>query len=269
MISTKILGAAYSLRQSAINLIEEQIKKSPHISFGKHTRNGKVEEVVRFRSTKNGKPTWTEISLATNKGKRCIPTTRKITMLRKALAELRSHEVSRMMPIPNNVPRDPSSPLEDNTPRNTRSFPNFSYEEWCTLVENNDQTIQNGYRYGSRLFRSKSELLIAQILESLELEYKYEPIMIINGAKRIPDFAVYCPETNRYFLIEHLGMMDKTNYRLNNIEKVLEYETAGIRTDIDVMYSMEFGPGKFNMDAIYGKIIGIVLAQSHLYERSA
>ncbi len=266
MISTHILGAAQNLRKTALSLIEEQIRQSPHLTFGKHVRKGQELEVVRYRTTKDGRVFWGELSLSSKTGKKCIPVARKIAMLRKALLELKKEAVVCRSGAPVGPGLSASSQEMGIIPENTNRAQKFSYEEWCALVENNDQSIKNGYRHGRHLFRSKSELLIAQLLESLGLEYKYEPLMMINGKERWPDFAVYCPETNRFFLIEHLGMMDKGGYRSENTDKILDYEESGYRVDIDVIFSMEFGPGSFSIDAVYGKILGLVLAQSRLGE---
>lgn len=81
-----------------------------------------------------------------------------------------------------------------------------------------------------------------------------------------PDFAVFCPETGRYFFIEHLGMMDKAHYRIDNTEKIAMYEEAGLRNGIDIIYTTEFARGNFDLDAVFGKITGAVLAQSRLLQ---
>ena len=266
MISSRIIQAAHDLRRIALSLVEEQIKQSPAISFGTHIKHGKSVEVIRFRTNKDGESRWMEVSLSSKSGKKCVPIARKVAMLRKALLELKKSDSSCCSGAPTELPGSPNPQGDVIFPEPAKPAQKFTYEEWCALVENNDKSITKGYRHGSRIFRSKSEVLIAQLLESLGLEYKYEPLMVINGKERWPDFAVYCPETNRFFLIEHLGMMDKTNYRIENAEKILDYETAGFRTDIDIIYSMEFGPGSFSIDAVYGKLLGLVLVQSRLGE---
>ncbi|MBO4687122.1 MAG: hypothetical protein J5636_01280 [Clostridiales bacterium] len=145
----------------------------------------------------------------------------------------------------------------------------YSYERWLSLKEVEDKTITNGYAHGRHLFRSKSELLIAQLLEELKLEYKYEVIITVDGKRRWPDFAVYCPEIDRFFFIEHLGRMDDRSYRSDNLEKMEAYEKASIRNGIDIIYTTEFGEGFFNLDSLYGKLLGLVVAQSYSLTRNA
>ena len=191
-----------------------------------------------------------------------LSTYRKIAYLKKILAELASddREITDMI-----------SKTEDYRNKCMCSMPGdqkksgdftFSLEEWNNLRELKDQTIKNGYRHRDHLFRSKSEMLVAQILDSLGLEYKYEPVVIINGLERHPDFAVYCPEAGRYFFIEHLGCMDDPKYRYDNLVKVEMYEKAGIRNGIDIIYNTEFGRGNFTTAAVLGKIIGLLFAQN-------
>ena len=155
------------------------------------------------------------------------------------------------------------------TATNKTSREDYSYEVWEQLQEANNRDIPNGYEHGRHLFRSKSELLIAQLLEELNLEYKYEPMIKVNGQNRWPDFAVYCPEIGRFFFIEHLGRMDKPGYRADNLEKMEAYEKAGIRNGIDMIYTTEFGEGYFNLDSLYGKLLGLVVAQSYSLTRNA
>ena len=144
MISTHIIGAAHNLRNTALSLMEEQIKKSPSVSFGRHYKNGKPVEVIRFRTTRNGKLTWCELSLSSKTGKKCIPVARKIAMLRKALLELKKEAVVCRSGAPVGPGLSSSSQEMGIIPENTNRAQKFSYEEWCALVENNDQSIKNG-----------------------------------------------------------------------------------------------------------------------------
>ncbi|MDP1627646.1 MULTISPECIES: ATP-dependent RecD-like DNA helicase [Pseudomonadota] len=79
------------------------------------------------------------------------------------------------------------------------------------------------------LVRSKSEVIIADLLNSLELPYSYEqPFTAPDGSVRYPDFTVDDAETGRRLLIEHLGMMDRPDYVWRWKAKEKWYRDAGV-----------------------------------------
>ena len=263
MISTHILESTIHLQNTAFSALQDADRSFPSVSFGTHTYRGKTTHVLRISTTTDGKRQSKEFTLSTPKGQQALASAQKILLLRKALAalstEIHSAEHSHQKARPANrfLPKAPS-PADPATPKPLL----FTLDEWLALSEWNDPRITNGYRHKNHIFRSKSELIIAQLLEGLGLEYKYEPKIIIGGAERRPDFAVFCPETMRYFFIEHLGLLSDTRYRMDAITKMDEYDKAGLRDGLDIIYTSEFGQGSFDVDAAYGKIAGIILTQS-------
>lgn len=264
MISKLIVRTGWLLHARMLRAVELQLKRLPVIVQGVHCRNGREHLVLRVSSQVNGTTIRKEYSISSSSGKQHLSTFKRITFLKKLLAELMQDDQEMMLMISDsdNAVKQQVSLTPGNQTGNSPF--SFTFEEWNNLVELNDQDIQAGYRHGNRLFRSKSEMLIAQILESLGLEYKYEPIVEINGLTRYPDFAVYCPETGRYFFIEHLGRMDDPKYRFDNLSKIDLYESNGIRNGVDIIYNTEFGRGNFTTTAVYGKIMGILFAHSHV-----
>lgn len=251
MICSQLIQIGEKLREQAIERLTLQLAVGPQVRLGRHKRNGRWEEVIRI--SENGRTR--ELAVTGVKGRRLAPVARKSRVLKETLQKLKRE---RGMPDKMSL----KIPLSEDPMPVTNSKERYSYEVWSSLVEANDTSIKNGYAHGRRVFRSKSEMLIAQILEMLGLEYKYEPLVTINGEEKWPDFAVYCPETGRFFFIEHLGMMDKMNYRMDNLDKMEKYENAGIRNGVDILYTTEFGKGMFDTRAILGKIFGIIVAQS-------
>jgi len=264
MISKLIVRTGWLLHTRMLKAVDLQLKRLPMIIQGTHRRRGKGYLVLRICIKEDGKRRWKEYAFESKTGKQYLSTFKRITFLKKLLAELMQDDQEMMLMITDsdNAVKQEVSLTPGNQTRNSPF--SFTFEEWNNLVELNDQDIQAGYRHGNRLFRSKSEMLIAQILESLGLEYKYEPIVEINGLTRYPDFAVYCPETGRYFFIEHLGRMDDPKYRFDNLSKIDLYENNGIRNGVDIIYNTEFGRGNFTTTAVYGKIMGILFAHSHV-----
>ena len=80
------------------------------------------------------------------------------------------------------------------------------------------------------LVRSKSEVIVADLLDGLNLPYTYEqPFTAPDGSVRYPDFTVDDAETGRRVLIEHLGMLDKPEYAERWQRKLTWYRAAGVR----------------------------------------
>ena len=64
------------------------------------------------------------------------------------------------------------------------------------------------------LVRSKSEVIIANLLHGLDITYAYEqPLMGRDGSIRYPDFTIDDAETGQKVFLEHLGMMVEPAYR--------------------------------------------------------
>jgi len=61
--------------------------------------------------------------------------------------------------------------------------------------------------------RSKSELVIANMMHSNGIDYEYEPVLEINGETRRPDFVIYDDDSGETYYWEHLGMCQNRSYR--------------------------------------------------------
>ena len=72
--------------------------------------------------------------------------------------------------------------------------------------------------------RSKSEVIIASELDHAGIEYEYESVLLgQDGSVRYPDFMIDDSESGKRFYWEHLGMLDKAEYRRRWEEKLLWY----------------------------------------------
>lgn len=79
------------------------------------------------------------------------------------------------------------------------------------------------------LVRSKSEVIIADLLFDRDLEYSYEPEFVGNDGKiRRPDFRVEDPETGTVVFWEHLGMLHQDAYRRRWQRKLAWYRAQGV-----------------------------------------
>lgn len=78
------------------------------------------------------------------------------------------------------------------------------------------------------LVRSKSEVIIANCLHAHNLEYEYEPELILEGKLKRPDFKVIDYDTGDEWYIEHCGMMSDSKYKKRWEEKKKFYAKNGI-----------------------------------------
>lgn len=74
------------------------------------------------------------------------------------------------------------------------------------------------------VFRSKSELIIANLFNEYHIPYKYEKACEIDGRTYYPDFTVLNKRTQEEYILEHFGMMDNEEYRKRCYEKIELYQ---------------------------------------------
>ena len=81
---------------------------------------------------------------------------------------------------------------------------------------------------GERM-RSKSEVIIANLLDKWNVPYLYEkPLTLNNGRVVHPDFTIIDAERKRVIYWEHLGMLDDEEYLEKAILKIRQYEETGL-----------------------------------------
>lgn len=81
---------------------------------------------------------------------------------------------------------------------------------------------------GGELMRSKSEVIVANTLRSLDVPYSYEELLKMeDGSAREPDFTIRRPGKPPIYW-EHLGMLDLAGYRADWEAKLAWYSKHGI-----------------------------------------
>ncbi|MGN0407744.1 MAG: hypothetical protein ACI4EJ_05765 [Bacteroides sp.] len=78
--------------------------------------------------------------------------------------------------------------------------------------------------------RSKSEAIIANLLFSNKIPYRYEFAFRCESLLLYPDFTILHPQTEKIFYWEHFGMMDNNSYCENAFNKLKLYASHGILT---------------------------------------
>lgn len=102
--------------------------------------------------------------------------------------------------------------------------------------------------------RSKSEMMIANLLYAKQLPYQYEKPLKLDGKLVYPDFTILDVDTRTEVYFEHFGMMDEVDYQAAALSKMERYEMAGLEVGKDFLYSFESGQVPFNIGLIRKKL---------------
>jgi hypothetical protein len=76
--------------------------------------------------------------------------------------------------------------------------------------------------------RSKSELVIANDLCNAGIAFQYEKPLTLAGSTRYPDFTIDDDISGRTFFWEHLGLLERDDYRRSWEKKLLWYRSNGV-----------------------------------------
>jgi hypothetical protein len=101
------------------------------------------------------------------------------------------------------------------------------------------------------MVRSKSELVIANMLYAMGLDYAYERAYtgeMVSGRKR-PDFSFVDPAGD-VIIWEHLGMLDLKAYRSGWEKKLTWYEQNGFQLGVNLFTSEEDDRGALDSQQI-------------------
>ncbi len=92
-----------------------------------------------------------------------------------------------------------------------------------------EESMPELYTAKNERVRSKSELIIADLLNKEAIPYRYECPIYLKGVGQIyPDFTVLNIKKRTEFYWEHLGMMDDSSYAEKALLKITLYEQNGI-----------------------------------------
>ncbi len=100
-------------------------------------------------------------------------------------------------------------------------------------------------RQGLRV-RSKSEVIIADILDEMRIPFLYEkPLMLPSGTIH-PDFTLLNVIEKKEIYWEHFGIMDDMDYRNNAFTKIRNYESGGFYQHDTLLWTFETGKYPLN-----------------------
>lgn len=87
--------------------------------------------------------------------------------------------------------------------------------------------------------RSKSEVIIADTLNSMGIPYKYEKPLTLGNHTIHPDFTCLNPRTRKEIIWEHFGLMDDPQYAANSCKKLQTYQNSGLFLGQEIIISWE------------------------------
>lgn len=111
---------------------------------------------------------------------------------------------------------------------------NESYICNTSFPEHSIQKLPNGRRV-----RSKSEVMIATILDKYHIPYRVECKLEVGNKVYFPDFTIRHPQTGEIYYFEHLGLIEKPGYFENNVEKLWNYISHGIIPTVNLILTFE------------------------------
>ncbi|SDB56215.1 hypothetical protein SAMN02910298_02903 [Pseudobutyrivibrio sp. YE44] len=90
------------------------------------------------------------------------------------------------------------------------------------------------------MMRSKSEVIISEILDSMNIPYIYEKELPLDYLHSyFPDFTILDVKNRREVYLEHLGMMDDPDYISSALQKIKKYEENGYRLNDNLLLTYE------------------------------
>lgn len=113
-------------------------------------------------------------------------------------------------------------------------------DERCTLYP--EQLLY--FTPGGVRVRSKSESIIAGLLESSGIPYKYEARLDLGGQIYYPDFTVLSQQDGQIKYWEHFGMVGNANYEFSMDKKIAAYRVHDIVQwdNLIVTYETQMNP---------------------------
>ena len=103
-----------------------------------------------------------------------------------------------------------------------------------------ESDVSNYYSSLGKRMRSKSEIIIADTLTAMNIPYRYECALLLEDGRVIyPDFTVLRKSDRKTVHLEHLGMMDDTQYSINAVERISLFEKNGFFLGEDLFLTFE------------------------------
>ena len=103
--------------------------------------------------------------------------------------------------------------------------------------------------------RSKSEVIIAEMLDDMNIPFIYEKPLKLKNEIVHPDFTLLDIKDRKEIYWEHFGMMDDMEYRNNAFYKIRSYESNGYCQHDTFIWTFETSKYPLNTKAIRKMIV--------------
>lgn len=137
--------------------------------------------------------------------------------------------------------------------RNTFSLETDEATRWSDMEEDTYDKYTFDLKHTTtkgRLVRSKSEAIIAELLETNGITFKYETKITVNGKNYYPDFAILRKEDNEILYWEHFGLMNNEEYVQKMFRKIADYQQVGILLWDNLVITTESEDGNIDVRTI-------------------
>ena len=134
--------------------------------------------------------------------------------------------------------------------------------EWSTAAFNSNPTYPDALIHttlGGRRVRSKSEAIIAGLLESSGIPFRYEAELILGDQKYYPDFTLRRPKDGKIFHWEHFGLTVNLEYQIAMEQKLFCYRRYGITPWDRLLTSYDLENGSIDVQTIHSVIRAFLL----------
>lgn len=129
-------------------------------------------------------------------------------------------------------------------------YPNPREWELLEAEQNEYRKEERRHLYKGVYYRAKSEVVIAMVLDSHGLEFKYEVALHINGRTIYPDFVIRRKRDGKIFIWEHFGLICNDEYRQKMYRKIAELHEAGFNPWDNLLMSFDSEDGSIDIDFI-------------------
>lgn len=116
------------------------------------------------------------------------------------------------------------------------------------------------YTRGGIRVRSKSEVIIADILEENAIPFLYEKPLFLDAVVFHPDFTLLDIKERKEIYWEHFGLMDDMEYRNSAFSKIRKYEENGLYQHDSLIWTFETGKYPLNIKDIRKMVKGMKIS---------
>ena len=178
---------------------------------------------------------------------------KKLNSLKRKLSKfLKTYDIDELEKVYTNLPEARKilvTPIVDTKEEFAKKWESVKYEPMA-INDNIEFVSANGVKV-----RSKSELIIANMLEKNGVCYRYEYPITLKGLGTVrPDFFCLNKRTGKEYVWEHFGMMDNIAYANKNINKIQIYEQNGFLAGKNLIMTFESSMYPLNSSTIKSMI---------------